>query len=247
MAEAGPEIKPRPVEEFLNRALWRPLAHVLVRLLRPLPLRPEALVLLHGALGLAAAAALARGADALAATLLLAVIVLDNADGQLARVRGQVSLLGRYLDSEVDLAVHAALFYALYLRSGDALAAALGFVVMTAVLSLDFNLGELAAGRAEAPEPAPRPGAEAWLALVYRLVFGWQDRLVRRVERGLGPPPEAVLSVLANLGRGTQLTVLAVYALLGRPEAFLRFQEITFFYVLVVYTVRIWHATRFPR
>ena len=36
--------------------------------------------------------------------------MLDNADGQLARLSGRITAFGRYLDSELDLFVNAALF-----------------------------------------------------------------------------------------------------------------------------------------
>ena len=49
----------------------------------------------------------------LAAVLLQVKTVLDGADGQLARALDRVTVLGRYLDSESDLLVDAALFAAL--------------------------------------------------------------------------------------------------------------------------------------
>ena len=44
--------------------------------------------------------------------------VLDNADGQLARLSGRITSFGRYLDSELDLVVNAALFAAVGWRTG---------------------------------------------------------------------------------------------------------------------------------
>jgi len=240
-------LKPRPAEEVLNRLVFRPLGHGVVRLLWRTPLRPEHLVLAHGLLGLLAAVLLARGADLSAALLLQLVTVLDNADGQLARARRQVSLLGRYLDSEVDLLVHVALFYALYLRTGSAAGALLGFAAMTFVLSLDHNLQALAAGR-PLRDPLARPGLEAWLARVYDLLFGWQDRAIRGAERrlearlGEKAPPRWLLVLPANLGRTTQFAILGLLLALGRPEGFLAFQGLTLLAAGVVYTVRIWRA-----
>ena len=52
--------------------------------------------------------------------------LLDNADGQLARLTGSTSAFGRYLDSELDLLVNAALFAAAILATRHpAIAAAL--------------------------------------------------------------------------------------------------------------------------
>ncbi len=248
-------LKPRPAEEALGRILFRPLGHLLVRILWRTPLRPEHLVLAHGLLGLTAAAFVARGQDIAAALLLQLVTVLDNADGQLARARGQTSPLGRYLDTEVDMLVHGALFAALYLRTGDAVGALLGMAVLTLVLSLDYNLQLLAVDR-EPAEPPPRPGVEAALARAYRALFGWQDRAIRACELGLqarlrAPAPvwwpRAFLAVFANLGRTTQFALLGIMLALGRPDAFLIFQYLTAAALVVVYAVRIWNAIRSPR
>ena len=114
--------------------------------------------------------------------------VLDNADGQLARLTDRVTAFGRYLDSECDLLVNAALFAALGWATGSPFLAAAGFVA--------------ADGRAEhqlqpraARAAASRPSWDASvLGRVYGLLYGWQDRLIERfVERrlrgvGRGPP-----------------------------------------------------------
>ena len=54
----------------------------------------------------------ARGHLVAAALLVQLKTLLDNADGQLARLTGRVTAFGRYLDSECDLLVNAALFAA---------------------------------------------------------------------------------------------------------------------------------------
>ena len=51
-----------------------------------------------------------QGKFLLAAILIQVKTVLDNADGQLARLSGRITAFGRYLDSELDLFVNAALF-----------------------------------------------------------------------------------------------------------------------------------------
>ena len=81
-----------------------------------------------------AAVAIGRHAFLAAALLLQLKTVLDNADGQLARMTGRVTELGRYLDSESDLLVDAAIFAALGIWIGAPLALA-GFLLLTAVLS----------------------------------------------------------------------------------------------------------------
>ena len=84
--------------------------------------------------------------------------VLDNADGQLARLSGRITPFGRYLDSELDLLVNAALFAALGWVSGQPVLAAAGFVALTSVLSANYNVERLY--RAEHGEPGSRDAGD---------------------------------------------------------------------------------------
>jgi len=149
--------------------LFRPLAHVVVLALAPLRVPPPAVVLLAAATGIAGAVELARGHLVVAALLVQLKTVLDNADGQLARLTGRVTAFGRYLDSECDLLVNAALFAAL-----GSVWAIPGFVLLTLILSVNFNVERLSRG-----------GVAAWdsslLGRVYGVVYGWQDRLADRL------------------------------------------------------------------
>lgn len=225
--------KPRHGTELLCEGVFRPLAHLVVLCLAPLRVPPPLVVAASGATGIAGAAELARGHLLAAALLLQLKTVLDNADGQLARLTDRTSAFGRYLDSEMDLLVDAALFAALGWRSGDAVLALAGFAALTVVLSVNFNLERLY--RAEhggsgvaMPEGGGRPTAA--LRLVYALVYSPQDRLVERLVerrlRGRGPAERAAyhdgasVSALANLGLSTQLAVFGALCVAGTPAAF---------------------------
>jgi archaetidylinositol phosphate synthase len=196
--------------------------------LAPLRVAPPAVVLASGAAGIAGAVALARGQLVVAALLVQLKTVLDNADGQLARLTGRVTLLGRYLDSEVDLVVNAALLAAIGWYADAPLAALAGFAALTAVLSLNFNLERLYRGAATSVPEAH--GLTAVLQRGYALAYGWQDALVERfVERRLrGRSNEAraayhdrmTVAVFANLGMSTQLAAFGVCVGLGHPLAF---------------------------
>jgi phosphatidylglycerophosphate synthase len=208
--------------------LFRPLAHVVVLALLPLRVPPPAVVLAAAAAGLGGAVELARGHLLVAALLIQVKTVLDNADGQLARLSGRVTALGRYLDSECDLLVDAALFAAVGWYTGRAGVALAGFFVLTALLSLNFNLERLARGCAAAVEDLSALAAP--LARIYAVLYGWQDALVERfVERRLrGASEEArrayhdptTVNVLANLGMSTQLAAFGICVALGHPLAF---------------------------
>jgi phosphatidylglycerophosphate synthase len=201
----------------LCEAVFRPLAHVVVLALAPLRVPPPVVVLASAACGLVGAVELGRGHLLAAALLVQLKTVLDNADGQLARLTNRVTVFGRYLDSECDLLVNAALFAGLGWYSGRPFAAALGFVALTAVLSVNFNLERLARG-------AQASSDSSVLGRVYAFMYGWQDRLVERfvVWRSAGASAyhdTFTIGVLAQLGMSTQLALFGVCVALDRPLA----------------------------
>ena len=220
--------------EFVCECVFRPLAHLVVLVLLPLRVPPPAVVVAGSCTGLVAAVELARGRLAAAALLLALKTVLDNADGQLARSSGRVSALGRYLDSESDLIVNAALFAALGYLTGRPVAAAGAFVVLTLVLGVNFNLRRLyRCERGDAVEAMPPAGGVgAWLRRVYAAVYAPQDRLVeafvrwrlRRLEAGaaarLAYHDRSTLVVLHNFGLSGQLTALALCLVFARPDLY---------------------------
>ena len=220
--------KQRAVQEWLCERVYRPAAHVVVLALAPLRVPPPAVVLASGAAGVAGAVELARGHLVVAALLVQLKTVLDNTDGQLARLTNHVTILGRYLDSELDLLVDAALFAAIGWYADAPLAALAGFVALTAVLSLNFNLERLYRG---APTSAPEVhGVTAALQRVYALAYGWQDELVERFvdwrlrdasdEARTAYHDRMTVTVFANLGMSTQLAAFGLCVGLGHPLAY---------------------------
>jgi archaetidylinositol phosphate synthase len=187
--------------------VFRPVAHVVVLTLAPLRVPPPAVVLAAAATGVAAAVELALGHLIVAALLVQLKTVLDNADGQLARLTGRATVFGRYLDSECDLLVNVALFAAL-----DTPLALLGFVLLTLILSTNFNVERLSRG-------APGGWDSSPLGHVYGLLYGWQDRLAERILGGRVIQSWQV-TTLANLGMTTQLAAFGLCMVLGHPLAF---------------------------
>jgi archaetidylinositol phosphate synthase len=220
--------KARAGTDYVCEWLFRPLAHVLVLALAPLRVPPPLVVCASGAAGVAGAVELARGHLVAAALLVQLKTVLDNADGQLARLTGRVTAFGRYLDSEMDLLVDAALFAALGWWSGNAAAALAGFLALTTVLNVNFNVERLYRGGTAAPDDPGR--ATAALRRVYALLYAPQDRLVERfVEWRLRGRSEAerrayhdraTVAILANLGMSPQLLLFGALTAAGRPLAF---------------------------
>jgi archaetidylinositol phosphate synthase len=211
--------KARCGTELVCEWIFRPLAHPLVLALARLRVAPPVVVVAAGAAGLAAAVELGRGALLAAALLVQLKTLLDNADGQLARLTGRTSAFGRYLDSEVDLLVNAALFAALGWTTGRPAVALAGFLAVTSVLSLNFNAERLS--RAAVAEPETEGRATAILRRIYGRVYAPQDRLAEAlVARRPALAGSSAVSLLANLGMSTQLAVFGVLLALGYPLAF---------------------------
>jgi archaetidylinositol phosphate synthase len=211
--------KSRRGTELVCETVFRPLAHPLVLALARLRVPPPLVVCAAGAAGLAAAVELGRSALLAAALLVQLKTLLDNADGQLARLSGRTTAFGRYLDSEIDLLVNAALFAAVGWTTGQPALALLGFLALTSVLSLNFNVERLARGGTAEPETAG--GGTAILHRVYRIVYAPQDRLAEAlVSRRPALASSRSVSLLANLGMSTQLATFGLLLALGHPLAF---------------------------
>jgi len=228
--------KDRPGVEVLNEYAYRPVAQLLVEPLARLGVRPEQVVLAHTALGLVAAWQVARGERVAPALLLQLKTVLDNVDGQLARATGRTSLTGRYLDSEMDTVVNAALFLAMDRRWGVPALALLQFM-----LTADFLLErEYREARGQAFREAPAAGGDdprvlRVLEAIYGALFVPQERVVTRLfesrfrraggrsEDRARYAPRAVTHVAANLGLTTQLALAGLCVAAGRPRAYLAF------------------------
>jgi len=227
--------KARHGTDLVCEWIFRPLAHPVVLALLPLRIPPPLVVCASGAAGIGGAVELARGHLVVAALLVQLKTVLDNADGQLARLSGRVTEFGRYLDSEVDLLVDAALLAALGWETGHGVAAFLTFLALTAVLSVNFNaerLYRLERDPAAGSAALARTGrATAFVRRVYALVYAPQDRLVERFvawrlrdvlpEARLAYHDRATVFALANLGMSTQLAAFGVCLALGHPLAFI--------------------------
>ena len=236
--------KERPARELVVGLFFGPLANRLALALHPLRVPPTAVVLANGAAGFAAALAIRQEALLAAAALLQLKTLLDNADGRLARVSGRVTRLGRFLDTDADLLVNVAVFLALASVTGEPWLCLAAFLALTFLLSVSFNASELyrdAHGSPPAlPAPTGGPGERAAEGF-YRVVFGPQDRLLRRfVARRLDqlvaaePVPRrqlalgayhdpGTMAVLANLGLSTQLAVLGACLVLDAPSGYLWF------------------------
>ena len=117
--------------ELTRRRTYQPLgrywalgpARLLARRLCPTRVRPNAVTLASAGLMLAASGLLAFSKVGWAVPILLALaLVLDTADGHLARLQGTATPFGRWLDAVLDelgdMALHAAIAWAAFVRDG---------------------------------------------------------------------------------------------------------------------------------
>jgi hypothetical protein len=170
------------VEQELSRRLnyqplgkyWAfPLADRLADRLCPTSVRPNALTIASGGLMMAAAALVGAGIGvwltrSVVALSLAAALVLDTADGRLARLQGTSSAFGQWLDQVVDefvdLALHAAIAWAAFRSSGLPIWLVVGIIYASGkylflVQSLLGN--ELEEGQREPSPNASLPGIGA--------------------------------------------------------------------------------------
>ncbi len=105
-------LKPREVEEPIDVWLHRPIAFILAKLLLPTSVSPNAVTatsIFFGLLALVAMLSDFPNHMPIAGLCIFASAVADCADGQLARMRGTSSALGRMLDGTADLVVSLAI------------------------------------------------------------------------------------------------------------------------------------------
>jgi phosphatidylglycerophosphate synthase len=117
-----------------------PVARSLADMLRSTWVRPNHLTLMAAALMLLAAELVAAGpagwlGRASVAIVLALALVLDTTDGRLARLQGTTSAFGRWLDQILDeladLTLHAAIAWAAYIATGQAVWLVLGILYAT--------------------------------------------------------------------------------------------------------------------
>lgn len=247
-----------------------PLVLPLVRLFVNLRVNPQHIVLAHTLVGFTAAGILATGSPQmlwLVAVLLWLKTILDNTDGGVARASGRVTGMGRYLDTVMDFWVNVALFLALTAYGSASLSLG-ALVVLTLILSLDFNYERLykILRRPHAAEPVVAVGAPLWLYGIferfYRYVFAPQDSCITALDAWLfrrvtGIPfkqaPQAsqlawhdlfATASLVNLGLSSQYLLFGLCLLIGNPFWYPLSVFVQLMYVMCVQLLR---ALRFRR
>ena len=278
---------PREAQFFDVNGLWYFFNGWLVRILYPTPITPNQITFLSLVLGLLSAGFYVSGKpDALVwgAVFLYGKVILDNVDGNLARARGVSSRFGRFLDSLADFLVTVlvytgATFY-LVQETGDIglwylgfFALLFGFIQSTYfvfyLVSYTSSLGSYEKNRVD--ETITRKDeAEAeeneslfWSLKLQKLfgwVYGWQDRLVERLDffsrkaSKVSEKEEAewygdkgFLTAISPLCLCTNNVMLAVFSLLDQVELFfiLLISVMNFYGLgLLIWKIQKWKNTR---
>jgi len=196
---------------FDVNSLWYFPNRWAVRLLYPLPVSANQLTLVALGMGLIAAVFYALGGEtalAWGALFLYGKLFLDNVDGNLARIRGEESRFGRFLDSVSDFVVSVLVYGAITLRmaqdsSSPGLIWVLGFLALVSSLlqcsywvyyyvgytdwvgSYEKNRTDetVTAEDRRAVESGAVPGAVLFLQKFHNIAYGWQDALIAALDR----------------------------------------------------------------
>jgi len=241
-------------DEIINIYLLRPVAAAIVWLIEPMGITPNQVTVSAILVGIASGIVYALNtpfAVAAAGLLVTAKDVLDDADGQLARAKGQYSRRGRFLDSIGDFVADAVIFAGITLSvlhtepgAVTVLLGVLSFAGITLRVSYHvyyqvsflhledrYRMNRIT----EEITEEDRRGDPVALRLqqVFLLLYGWQDRLMSSLDRWcLGKNPAAELLPVwysdrfalrssGMMGLGTELALLAVCSLLGRLDVYL--------------------------
>jgi phosphatidylglycerophosphate synthase len=107
----GLAFKALEIEELADVYFFRPLGFIAARLAAALRMTPTQMTILSAVVGVAGGVLLCTQRFALLGfALLITYSIFDSADGQLARLTGQVTELGRVLDGVGGYITHAAIY-----------------------------------------------------------------------------------------------------------------------------------------
>lgn len=118
------------------------LIEPIARFLGSLGLSPNAVTIVGFILTVAVAGVLASGRLLLAGILLMVTLAFDAVDGTLARITGQTTRFGAFLDSTLDRWAEVAIFIAivwLYVHTDNDLGAILGVLALSMSLLVSYT------------------------------------------------------------------------------------------------------------
>jgi len=238
--------KVEAADKFIDLSDYaRPIARRITRALLNTPITSLQVTLTYAILGIGAGVLFAMGGylnAVVAGTLLLVKSTLDAVDGSLARARHHPSRVGRFADSVCDYVVNAAVFFGLAMNGGPLTIAHAGLAVAALELATwqgsTFNYyyvyyRTLTAGDTTSDLHETEPKSYPWddprvvqaLFNLYRIIYGWQDALLGRIDRAITPDATSpiyrnkrLLTAVTVMGLGFQLLLIALCAVVHRAS-----------------------------
>lgn len=173
------------IEELADVFFFRPFGWIIARGARALRLTPTHLSIAGTMVGLAGAALLYDDPGIFPFALIILSEIIDSSDGQLARMTGRVTELGRVLDGVGDYVSHGAVYIAIAAgivhRGGSS--SIFGWMLLAglanAVQSQMYDhyrtayVTVVGAGRAPGHDPARVPSWIRWLYSGYLMMQRW--------------------------------------------------------------------------
>lgn len=197
-----------PGDRFFDlNEVWYFFNRWAIRVLYPLPVTANQITFLSLLVGLVAVGFYLSDSNVAliwAGVFLYGKIFLDNVDGNLARIRGEVSRVGRFFDSLTDFvvtfAVYAAVAFRLVRETGDPFFWILGaFALLSGFLHCSYfvfylvnytsMVGTYKMNRVreditdedrQTEGKSPDPGL--WMQRVHVWLYGWQDRSIQMFD-----------------------------------------------------------------
>lgn len=186
------------IEERADIFFFRPCGWIIARGARALRLTPTHLSIMGAMIGVAGGSLLYAQRPGLLCFLLLVLSqIIDSADGQLARMTGQATELGRVVDGASDYVRHGAIYIALATGiihrggPGSILIWMLLAGISNAIQSQMYDYHRtgyvtvVREGRAPGNEPAKVPSWIRWLYSGYSIMQRWLIGQHARVETAL--------------------------------------------------------------
>lgn len=202
----GLAFKAYEIEELVDVYFFRRLGFIIARLAATLRLTPTQVTVFGALVGIAGGAMLYDERLGLYAFALLILHgIIDSADGQLARMTGRVTELGRVLDGGAGYLTHAAIYLAIaagVMHRGGSSAILIWMVLAGIANAIQAQMYEnhrhdyaMIAVKGLAPRGDPAQVAQAWMKSLYAWYLA-----TARVLNGLHTEVESVIAARSAAG-----------------------------------------------
>jgi CDP-alcohol phosphatidyltransferase len=203
----GLAFKAFEIEELADVHFFRPLGSIIARGGRALAMTPTHLTVVATLVGIMGGALLYdERLGIFAFTLLILYGIIDSADGQLARMTGQVTELGRVLDGAGGYVAHGAIYFTIAVgvmhRGGSSsiliwmLLAGIANAMQAQMYDYHRTAYMAVVGEGRAPGNDPAKVSSSWLRWLFGGYLMTQRRLI-----GLHGEVEAALAARSVAGR----------------------------------------------